>query len=346
LTTVLNPIRDSQCGNKFSPIQLLLAKNTMAEDGATLLLAEEEKVEDTRERGKAACKSDDITNTPARVKVTPNGKQNREREQDPPKKSRRDIKKGIKDYFGKGKRVSAPSTEGDPVTTVVQRRKSRGAKSSRAEGSSNNKGQNKKPRSDDENSGEDEGKKVNKGTERKEDQEGFAVDLASMGAQLKKKSTKGKQSKTKAPKDASKKKEEEGVVSATRRDKRNGKKKGKEEVAICFECVMGFTIRVDKGNNAKGVFNKKISEGLAFLCKYLDKAACILPRGKDQRLGPIKTKLDIPKYRVVMKNYFNIPNPMAFSNVNQDGGRVIKGSAVMGFSIDPKECLDDAAGDL
>ncbi len=174
----------------------------MAEEGATLTLAEEEKVEDTTERGKAACKSDDITNTPARAKVTPNGKQNRECEQDPPKKSRGDIKKEIKDYFGKGKRVSAPSMEGDPVIMVVQRRKSCGAKSSRAEGSSNNKGQNKKSRSEDENSGEDEGKKVNKGTERKEDQEGFAVDLKSMGAQLKKKSTKGKQSKTKAPKDA------------------------------------------------------------------------------------------------------------------------------------------------
>ena len=54
--------------------------------------------------------------------------------------------------------------------------------------------------------GEDEGKKVNKGTERKEDQEGFTVDLKSMGAQLKKKSTKGKQSKMKAPKDAREKK--------------------------------------------------------------------------------------------------------------------------------------------
>jgi hypothetical protein len=37
---------------------------------------------------------------------------------------------------------------------------------------------------------------------------------------------------------------------------------------------------------------------------------------------------------------------MAFSNVTQDGGRVIKGSAVMGFSTDPKECLEEAAGDL
>ncbi len=177
----------------------------MAEEGATSTLAEEEKVEDTMERGKAARKSDDITDTPARAKVTPNGKQNREREQDPPKKSRGDIKKGIKDYFGKGKRVSAPSMEGDPVTTVVQRCKSHGTKSSRVEGLSNDKGQNKKPRSDDKNSGEDEGKKVNEGTERKVNQEGFAVDLESMGAQLKKKSTKGKQSKTKAPKVASKK---------------------------------------------------------------------------------------------------------------------------------------------
>ena len=47
-----------------------------------------------------------------------------------------------------------------------------------------------------------------------------------------------------------------------------------------------------------------------------------------------------------MRNYFNIPNQMAFSNVNQDKGRVIKGSVIMGFSINPKNCLDNAAGDL
>ncbi len=119
-----------------------------------------------------------------------------------------------------------------------------------------------------------------------------------------------------------------------------------KEVAVCFKCVVGFAIRVDKGNNAKGGFNKKIAEGLSFLREYLDKAACILPSGKDQRLNPIKTKADLPKYQVTMKNYFNIPNPMAFLNVTQEGGRVIKGSAVMGFLLDPKECLNDAAGDL
>jgi hypothetical protein len=46
------------------------------------------------------------------------------------------------------------------------------------------------------------------------------------------------------------------------------------------------------------------------------------------------------------EDYFSIPNPMAFLNVSQDGGRVIKGSAIMGFSLDPKKCLDNAAGDL
>ncbi len=85
---------------------------------------------------------------------------------------------------------------------------------------------------------------------------------------------------------------------------------------------------------------------MAFLREYLDEAACILPSMKDPWLGPIKSKVDIPRYQVVMKNYFSIPNRMAFSNVNQDGGRVIKGLAIMGFPLDPKECLDDAAGDL
>ncbi len=32
--------------------------------------------------------------------------------------------------------------------------------------------------------------------------------------------------------------------------------------------------------------------------------------------------------------------------MTQEGSRVIKGSAVMGFLLDPKECLDDATGDL
>ena len=48
---------------------------------------EEEKGADKTEREKAVRKSGEITKTPARATVTPNGKQQNEREQDPPKKS-------------------------------------------------------------------------------------------------------------------------------------------------------------------------------------------------------------------------------------------------------------------
>ncbi len=125
-----------------------------------------------------------------------------------------------------------------------------------------------------------------------------------------------------------------------------GKEEDTKEVEACNKCVVSFTIRVDKGNNTKGGFNKKLTEGLALIREYLDKAACILSGRKDPRLGPIKSKADIPRHQVITKNYFNIPNLMAFSNVTQKWGRVIKGSAIMGFSLDPKECLDNAAGDL
>jgi hypothetical protein len=58
------------------------------------------KIVDTTERGKDARKSDDITATLMRAEVTPNGKQSRERQQEPPKISRGGVKKGLKDYFG------------------------------------------------------------------------------------------------------------------------------------------------------------------------------------------------------------------------------------------------------
>jgi len=179
------------------------------------------------------------------------------------------------------------------------------------------------------------------------------VDLELMSAPMKKKS-----SKTQTPKQKKDKKKQEDSAKkpnqtprkkatfAPEESEESGKKKKEEEVAVNFQCVIGFAIRVDKGNNTKGGFNKKLSEGLTFLRDFVDPAACILPNGKDKRLGPIKSKSDLPKYQLTMRNYFNIPNQMAFSNVNQDNGRVIKGSAIVGFSINRNNCLDDAAGDL
>jgi hypothetical protein len=100
-----------------------------------------------------------------------------------------------------------------------------------------------------------------------------------MGASLKKKSLRDKAAKKKA----AKKKQEESMEKTTKQKKATfapdpdnaGVEKDKEEatvkeVAVCFKCVVGFAIRVDKGNNAKGGFDKKIAEGLSFLRKYLD----------------------------------------------------------------------------
>ncbi len=103
--------------------------------------------------------------------------------------------------------------------------------------------------------------------------------------------------------------------------------------------MVGFAIRVDKGNNTKGGFNKKLMKGLNFMQTYIDSHAAFFPIGKDQTEKPIREKAEMPKYQVTMKNYFSISNPRAFDNVNQEGGRVIKGSAVMGFSQDPETCL-------
>ncbi len=94
-------------GTNSHPLQLLLVNNTMAEEGATSKLAEEEKVEDTMERGKAARKSNDITNTLARAKVTPNGKQIRECKQHIPKDLGGKSRKGSKTILVK-ERESLP----------------------------------------------------------------------------------------------------------------------------------------------------------------------------------------------------------------------------------------------
>jgi hypothetical protein len=70
---------------------------------------------------------------------------------------------------------------------------------------------------------------------------------------------------------------------------------------------------------------------------YINKHASFHPIGKDQTAKPIKEKTDMPKYQVTMRSYFSIPNPMVFDNVSQDGGRVIKGLAVMGFFDRPSD---------
>ncbi len=70
------------------------------------------------------------------------------------------------------------------------------------------------------------------------------------------------------------------------------------------QCVVGFAIRIDKGNNAKQAFDEKLMEGLQFIQQYVDKSACFLPYEKDKKLNPICSNSDMPKCQVVMKGYF------------------------------------------
>ena len=303
------------------------------------------------DEGKGARKSDSITETPTR-----NGLPS-EREQDLPKKPRSAIKKD----FGDGRRTPAPSTEGSPIETVMQRREyspaGKGDSGTGAEGKTvdNNrwrtptvKKMRDKSKSTPQDAEDEEGQTTKKPrSDDKESKVGNTVDLESMGASLRKKG----QPKSKTNKEDSTKKQtktpRKKATFAPEDSEESGRKKEEvKEAQVAAQCIIGFAIRVDRGNNTKGGFDKKLAEGLTFLREFVDPAACILPNGKDKRLGPIKSKSDRPKYQLTLRNYFNIPNQMAFSNVNQDNGRVIKGSAIMGFSLDPKTCLDDEAWDL
>ncbi len=145
---------------------------------------------------------------------------------------------------------------------------------------------NKKPRSEVEESGGEESTKKRSKEERV--QAGFAVDLESMSASMKRKSPMATAARHK--KDSAKKTPKKKATFVLAETAKAGDKKAEEEVAVCRKFVIGFAIQVDKGNNAKGGFNRKISEGLAFLIEYLDKAACILPSRKDQHLGPINIR--------------------------------------------------------
>jgi hypothetical protein len=111
--------------------------------------------------------------------------------------------------------------------------------------------------------------------------------------------------------------------------------------------VVAFAIRVDKGKDTKAGFDKKIVAALSFPQTNIDKHAAFFSIDKlDSSRPPIKEKTDVPAFQVILRRYFDIPNKRAFDSVNQDGGRAIKGSAVMRFSLDIQKCLEEASGDL
>ena len=313
--------------------------------------------------GKATRKSEEITSTPTRAssaEVTPRPTVN-ERAQAQTKKAK---KKGLEEYFGAGARVPPPSLEGTPIDAVGKRR---GGAEGAPSGSDMGKGEStalkgnrkdindkqrespttvtrrskkaprpaddehsrrsKKTRSDDEISSPDEAG------------DGNVANLEAIKGSLWKKglgtpSTKGPRvtDKKKATfAEAAKKAPLKSSVPAIRHKK----------------CVVAFSVRVDKGKDTQAAFGKKLIAGLSFLQAHIDKHSLFFAIDEsDSSRPPIKEKADLPAYQVILRRYFAIPNERAFDNVNQEGGRAIRGSAVMGFSKDPKECLDEAAGDL
>ncbi len=79
------------------------------------------------EEGKAACKSNKITQTPMRnpsAAVTPSMKVSK-RKQAEAKKVKQIGKKELEAYFGKGPRVQAPPREGTPIDAVLKQREGR-----------------------------------------------------------------------------------------------------------------------------------------------------------------------------------------------------------------------------
>jgi hypothetical protein len=74
------------------------------------------------EAGKGTRKSNDITATPTRTTPTTSVPQQGERKQDVPKKLRSAMKKDLTGFFGQGKRAPGPTTAGNPIETVIQRR--------------------------------------------------------------------------------------------------------------------------------------------------------------------------------------------------------------------------------
>jgi hypothetical protein len=107
----------------------------------------------------------------------------------------------------------------------------------------------------------------------------------------------------------------------------------KSEPAVKYnKCVVEFAIQVDKGNNATAGFDKKIVAALSVIQTYINKHAALFPiKGSDPNKRPIKEKADLAEFQVVLRSYFKITNQRAFDSKTQEGGRVIKGSAVMGF---------------
>ncbi len=246
---------------------------------------------------------------------------------------KRGSKETMDQYFGGGERVPPPSKGGTPVQSILVRHATKTPESTT--GTKDAVGSQPEPTLP-----ETKGKgKTTAAKTMEVNLEGFNPGVRSKGNGSRKRDKKGNEE--------SKTKEQSKKTGARKQKIAFGPTEVVKEKPFTYkECVVGFAIRVDKGNNAKQAFDKKLMEGLKFIQQYVDKRACFLPHDKDKKLDPIRAKNDMPKYQVVIKGYFRIPNNNLFSNIQQENGRVVKGSGIMGFELDPQQCLEEASGDL
>jgi hypothetical protein len=243
------------------------------------------------------------------MEVTPNAKKASEREQDSAKKSKQDKKNNLLKYFGNCAQVSAPMIAGTPINAVTQCRESRVTGTNTLNEAGDKEGKRKRPESrkfskiTPSKVSMPEGK-ANKGTEprkqktpqsgRKEGEHEVNLELMNK-TPLKEKGKKG-ESKKKKKKEETLEKKVDGAKSKKKATFAETVKKEANQ-AQCIEykkCIVGFAIRVDKGNKTKGGFDKKLLEGLTFMQTYIDKHASFYPIGKDQTTRPIEEKTDMP----------------------------------------------------
>ena len=104
---------------------------------------------------------------------------------------------------------------------------------------------------------------------------------------------------------------------------------------------------MEKGQDPKQTFSKKLGEALSFLQEEVDAGARFVAIDPEDRKAPhISLAAEIPKYVVRLNRYFEFAAANLFNNVTQANGRAIKASAMMEFKGDPEEVLGTAAADL
>jgi hypothetical protein len=221
-------------------------------------------------------KSEEIATTPVRVlkgtgSVTPGDQPINEREQQSSKKTREEQKRTMDQYFGGGERIQPPSKGGTPVQSILLRRLTKTPERARE---TDNTVQTQLTPDRFDNAGE--GAVTNSGN-MAVDLEGFTPGVRPKEKESKKRDRMGNMERT-IEEQANKTKARKTMITFVPTEV------VKEKPIAYKECVVGFAIRVDKGNNTKLAFDKKLMEGLEFIQQYVDKRACFLPHEKDKKL--------------------------------------------------------------